>query len=234
VSLFQPSRTRGPALATAGLSLLLGLLLAVVSGCGGSEVDPGTGALGSTVDPTPTAAASTPTATKTTKKPRPTKAATTADQGGDGDAEGDNEPASKGGGVCRFVGAEEVGAVLDVAVTGAAVPGVTGCKFDQGGNRGMSVTIIDKSASQAGGMSGAKAEATSAVEGTPKDLSGIGSAAFVVTGTTFGGPDVNAGGAVKLGNRIISVFLVQRKHLAEAKVRALEVDLLKLVAREGS
>lgn len=229
MSPFKPSRALRPALAAAALSLLL----AVLSGCGGSEVDPGTGALGSTVDPTPTTAAGTPTSTPT-KKPKPTRAATTADQGGDGDAEGDDEPASKGGGICRFIGAEEVGAVLDVAVTGAAVPGVTGCKFDQGGNRGMSVTIIDKSASQAGGMDGAKAEATSAVEGTPKDLSGIGSAAFVVTGTTFGGPDVNAGGAVKLGNRIISVFLVQRRHLAEAKVRALEVDLLKMVAREGS
>jgi hypothetical protein len=226
VSLIKPSRALGP--------VLLVLALAVLSGCGGSEVDPGTGALGSTIDPTPTTAASKPPHAPSTKKPKPTRAATTADQGGDGDAEGDDEPASKGGGICRFVGAEEVGSVLDVAVTGAAVPGVTGCKFDQGGNRGMSVTIIDKSVSQAGGMAGAKTEATSAVEGTPKDLSGIGSAAFVVTGTTFGGPDVNAGGAVKLRNRIITVFLVQRKHLAEAKVRALEVNLLELVAREGA
>lgn len=232
MSPFQPSRNPVRALLAVVLCVLAGLL----AGCGGSDVDPGTGALGSTVDPTPTTPATTPTATKQpTKKPKPTTSATTAEPaGGDGDAEGDDEPASKGGGICRYVGAEEVGAVLHTAVQGAAVPGVTGCKFDQGGNRGMSVTIIDKSARQAGGMSGAKTEATSAVEGTPKDLSGIGGGAFVVTGTTFGGPDVNAAGAVRLGNRIISVFLVQRSNLGEAKVRALEVDLLRLVATEAS
>ena len=82
-------------------------------------------------------------------------------------------------------------------------------------------------------MDGAKSEATSAVEGTPQDLSGIGAAAFVVTGGMFGGPDVNAAGAVRLGNRIISVFLVQRSRLAESKVRRLEVDLLKLVVTES-
>lgn len=232
MSRIEPSRNPVGAL----LAVVLCALVGVLAGCGGSEVDPGTGALGSTVEPTPTAPASTPTATrKPTTRPKPTRSATTAEPaGGDGDAEGDNEPASKGGGICRYVGAEEVGAVLHTAVQGAAVPGVTGCKFDQGGNRGMSVTLIDKPAARAGGMSGAKTEATSAVEGTPQDLSGIGSGAFVVTGTTFGGPDVNAAGAVRIGNRIISVFLVQRSHLAEAKVRALEVDLLRLVAKEGS
>ncbi|HET6166777.1 MAG TPA: hypothetical protein VFE07_08115 [Marmoricola sp.] len=228
MSLLKPSRFLRPALAAAVLSLLAGVL----AGCGGSSAGPDEGALGSTANPTPTTPATTPTRA-VTRKPRPTKAVTTADQGGDGDAEGDNEPASKGGGICRFVGAEEVGGVLGTAVQGAAVPDVTGCKFDSAGHS-LSVTIIDKSAAQAGGMDGAKSEATSAVEGDPQDLSGIGSGAFVVTGTMFGGPDVNAAGAVKLGNRIISVFLVQTRHLGAAKVRSLEVDLLKLVAREGS
>ena len=228
MSLLKPSRVLVPALLAAALGVL--------AGCGGSDVDPGSGALGSTVDPTATTPA-TPTTAPTTKttgaKPKPTKAATDADQGGDGDAEGDDEPASKGGGICKFVGAEEVSAVLGTAVQGAAVPDVTGCKFDSAGHS-LSVTIIDKSATQAGGMAGAKAEATSAVEGDPQDLSGIGSGAFVVTGTMFGGPDVNAAGAVKLGNRIISVFLVQTKHLGPAKVRTLEVNLLELVVKEGS
>jgi hypothetical protein len=225
VSLLKPSRVLVPALLTVALTAL--------TGCGGSDVDPGEGALGSTVNPTPTTTAATPTTTATTAKPKPTKAGTTADEGGDGDAEGDNEPATKGGGICKFVGAEEVGAVLDTAVQGAAVPDVTGCKFDSAGHS-LSVTIIDKSAVTAGGMDGAKSEATSAVEGDPQDLSGIGSAAFVVTGTMFGGPDVNAAGAVRLGSRIISVFLVQTKHLGAARMRTLEVSLLKLVAQEGS
>lgn len=226
MSPLKPSRVLVPA--------LLAVALCGLAGCGGSSVDPDQGALGSTVDPDPTTPATTPTTKATTAKPKPTKAATTADQGGDGDAEGDDEPASKGGGICRFVGAEEVGAVLGTALKGAAVPDVTGCKFDQPGSRGMSVTILDKSAAQEGGMDGAKSEVTSAIEGNPQDLSGIGSAAFVVTGTMFGGPDTNAGGAVKLGNRIITVFFVQRSHLAVGKVRTLEVNLLKLVAKEGS
>jgi hypothetical protein len=83
-------------------------------------------------------------------------------------------------------------------------------------------------------MAGAKSEANSAVEGTPKDLSGIGSAAFVITGAMFGGPDVNAAGAVQLGNRIVTVYLVQHSGLAASRVRSLEVDLLELVVTETS
>jgi hypothetical protein len=215
------------------VGLALTGLLSTLAACGGSSVDPGEGALGSTADPTPTTTAPTPTQTPT-HKPKPSKAATTAsEEGGDGDAEGDGSPAVAGGGICRYVGAEEVGAVLGVAVAGSAVSGQTGCKFDQSGNHGMSVTLLDKSAAQAGGIEGAKTEANSAVEGTPQNLSGIGSAAFVVTGSMFGGPDVNAAGAVKIGSRIISVFLVQRSGLAESKVRTFEVNLLKLVAKEA-
>lgn len=216
------------------VGLALTGVLSTLAACGGSSVDPGDGALGSTVDPSPTSAAPTPTQAPT-RKPKPSKAPTTAaaDDGGDGDAEGDGSPAVAGGGICRYVGAEEVGAVLGVAVSGSAVTGQTGCKFDQPGKTGMSVTVLDKSAAQAGGMDGAKTEANSAVEGTPRDLSGIGSGAFVVTGSMFGGPDFNAAGAVRIGNRIISVYLVQRSGLAESKVRTLEVNLLKLVAKEA-
>lgn len=215
------------------VGLALTGVLSTLAACGGSSVDPGNGALGSTVDPSPTSAAPTPTQAPT-RKPKPSSAATTtADAGGDGDAEGDGSPAVAGGGICRYVGAEEVGTVLGVAVSGSAVSGQTGCKFDQPGKSGMSVTVLDKSAAQAGGMDGAKTEANSAVEGTPRDLTGIGSAAFVVTGSMFGGPDFNAAGAVRIGNRIISVYLVQRSGLAETKVRTLEVNLLKLVAKEA-
>jgi hypothetical protein len=212
-------------------------VVSLVAGCGASEGDPDAGDLGASVEPTPTAAATTPATTHTptpTPRPTPSASATTADQlGGDGDAEGDNEPASKGGGICRYVGAEEVAAVLGTAVVGSAVPGETGCTFEQGGNQGLSVTMLDKSVAAAGGMDGAKSEANSAVEGTPKDLSGIGSAAFVITGSMFGGPDVNGAGAVRVGDRIVSVYLTQHSQLPESKVRALEVGLLKLVAQEA-
>lgn len=216
------------------LVCLLGFILGTTAACGGSEVEPGTGALGSTVDPTPTTPSTpVPSPVSTTSAPTPTPTPPADDDGGDGDAEGDDAPATAGGGVCGDLGADEIGAVLGVTVKGAGIPG-GGCRFDQGGKQGSSVTILDKSKAEAGGIAGAKTEATSAVEGEPQDLPGIGSAAFVVTGTMFGGSDVQAAGAVQVGNRIISVFLVQRSAIPAAKVRAFEVDLLKLVAREAS
>jgi hypothetical protein len=176
---------------------------------------------------TPTTSTPTPTHTRT-PKPSPSAA------GGDGDSQGHAAPSTAGGGVCGHLGADQVGAILGVTVTGSAVSGETGCTFKQAGTRGMAVTVLDKSTSAAGGMAGAKNEANSAVEGEPQDVPGIGSAAFVVTGSMFGGPDVNAAGATQVGGRIRSVYLVQHAGLAEPEVRGLETDLLRLVARAGS
>jgi len=212
----------------------------LTSACGGSAVDQDQGALGSTVDPTPTTPpVDTPTPSPTTSTltagPTPTrataKASPSAASGGDGGADGKAGSSTAGGGVCARISASQVGAILGVPVTGSAVPGVTGCKFDQGGKRGTTVTVIDKTTAQAGGMAGAKDEANSAVEGTPEDLTGIGSAAFVVTGGMFGGPDVNGAGAVQVGSRIVSVYLTEHSGLDAAKVRDLEISLLRLVAK---
>jgi hypothetical protein len=221
----------------ASVAALAGALW-LTAGCGGQQADPADGAAAPTPDPTPTSLTPTPTPTATTSAPAPTptrtpKASPSAD-GGDGDAQGDTAPSTAGGGVCSHLGAGQVGAILGVTVTGAAVPGETGCTFKQGGKRGLSVTVLDKTTAAAGGMEGAKTEANSAVEGDPQDVPGIGSAAFVVTGSMFGGPDVNAAGAVQVGGRIISVYLVQRTGLAESKVRGLELELLKLVATARS
>lgn len=215
---------------TLALVCVLGLVLGTATGCGGSDDDTGSGALGSTVDPSPTTPATSAPLATTTPTPTPTP---TSDEGDDGDVDGDDAPTSTGGGVCDELGPDEVGAVLGVRMTGSGVP-AGGCRFDQGGKRGSSVTVLEKSTSEAGGIAGAKTEAISAVEGEPEDLAGIGSAAFVVTGTMFGGTDVQAAGAVRVGNRIISVFLVQRSAIPAAKVRAFEVELLELVAREAS
>jgi hypothetical protein len=199
------------------------------AGCGGGtgrpEPDAAT-ALDTTPTTAPTSATPTPATTSTaTRTPKPSS------DGGDGDADEGTAPSTAGGGVCSHLGAEQVGAILGTVVRGAAVPGETGCTFDQGGKRGTSVTVLDRSNAQAGGMDGAKNEATSAVEGEPQDVPGIGAAAFVVTGSMFGGPDVQGAGAVQVGTRIISVLLEQHSGLAGDKVRALEVELLKLVAR---
>ena len=210
----------------------------LTSACGGGSAGEGQGALGSTVDPSPTTSAldtPRPSPTTTTLTPAPTATvratAKASSSGGDGGAGGKTAASTAGGGVCGRISASQVGAILGVPVTGTAVPGVTGCKFDQGGKRGTSVTVIDKTTAQAGGMAGAKDEANSAVEGTPEDLGGIGSAAFVVTGGMFGGPDVNGAGATQVGSRIVSVYLTQRSGLDAARVRDLEVSLLRLVAK---
>jgi hypothetical protein len=209
--------------------------LAVSGACGSAEKPAPDTAAATRTSPSTTAASPTPVvtpaATRTpTPKPKPKPSATPA-AGGDGGADGNAAPSTAGGGVCSHLGADQVGEVLGVAVRGTAVPGETGCKFDQGGKRGSSVTVLDRSTAKAGGMDGAKAEATSAVEGDPQDVAGIGSAAFVVTGSMFGGPDINGAGAVQVGGRIISVYLEQHSGLAADKVRALVVELLKLVAR---
>jgi len=214
------------------------LALGGTAGCGGSTRVPEPDAA-TTLDTTPTAAATTATPTPAptstaTRTPKPRATPKPSSGGGDGDADEGSAPSTAGGGVCSHLGAEQVGAVLGVAVRGAAVPGETGCTFEQGGKRGTSVTVLDKSTAQAGGMDGARTEATSAVEGEPQDVPGIGAAAFVVTGSMFGGPDVQGAGAVQVGTRIISVYLEQHSGLAGTKVRTLEVELLKLVARSAA
>ena len=234
--------TVGPVSRTSPSRLLPAAVLAVtlaggLAGCGDRSADPGTGALGPSTDPTP--ADPTPSATAASSStpsaaPSRTPSTTPSQDGGDGDAGEHTGPSTAGGGVCSHLSAAQVGAVLGVTVRGSAVPGQTGCAFDQGGKRGTTVTVLDKSVAQAGGMDGAKNEANSAVEGEPQDVPGVGSAAFVVTGSMFGGPDVNGAGAVQVGGRILSVYLVQRSGLAEAKVRSLEVDLLELVAKARS
>jgi hypothetical protein len=204
---------------------------AASGGTTGSGSEPDTAA---TLDTTPTTATTTtpaPTSTPTsaaTKTPKPRPSPTPSS--GDGDADEGTAPSTAGGGVCRHLSAEQVGAILGTPVRGAAVSGETGCTFEQGGKRGTSVTVLDRSTARAGGMDGAKNEATSAVEGEPQDVPGIGAAAFVVTGSMFGEPDVQGAGAVQVGARIISVFLEQRSGIAAAKVRNLEIDLLRLVA----
>jgi hypothetical protein len=210
--------------------------LGVAAACGGSTGGPEP-ERAATLDTTPATATSatpartpTPTATRT-PKPRPTP---TSSSGGNGDADESAAPSTAGGGVCSHLGAERVGAVVGAAVRGTAVSGETGCTFAQGGKRGTSVTVLDRSTAQVGGMAGAKDEATSTVEGEPQDVAGIGAAAFVVTGSMFGEPDVQGAGAVQVGTRIVSVFLEQHHGMGAAKVRALETELLRLVARQAS
>lgn len=218
-------RIAGPFLASA-------LVASALAGCGG-----GSGEDRPAVEETPATDLGTPTVTATptptvplTPQPKPTRKPTQTE--GDGDADEVDEPAAAGGGVCTELGEEEVGAALGGVVTGAALPG-GGCAFTQRKPQPPAANVIDVPyADMAGGMDGAKENATSTVEGTPQDLAGIGEAAFVVTGTSFGGDQVQGAGAVRVGDRLVSVNLAQSAGLKPAKVRALVVRLLRLAVDE--
>jgi len=178
----------------------------------------------------------TPTAdgTPTTSSPRPAASPTPTQTEGDGDSEGDDTPATAGGGICSDLSAGDVGSILGGTAKGAALPG-GGCGFTRSSSKAPAATFVEKSLAQTpGGMDGAKNEATSSVEGEPQDLSGIGDAAFVVTGTAFGEPAVQGAGAVKIGNRIINVNLTQSSGMTAASVKAMVVKLLKLAAAQAA
>ena len=153
---------------------------------------------------------------------------------GDGDSEDDDTPATAGGGICSDLEAGDVGEILGGTAKGAALPG-GGCGFTLTAAKGPSSTFVEKSVAKTpGGMAGAKNEATSSVEGTPQDLSGIGDAAFVVTGTAFGEPAIQGAGAVRVGSRIISVNLTQNTAMSAPAVKSMVVKLLKLAAAQAS
>lgn len=208
------------------------LCSALLAGCGGTDEPTAE----ETVDPTPTSTAPSPTPTPTPKPsrtPKPTPTATpTSDQIGDGDDVDDDRPATAGGGVCGELDAVDVSARVMVELTGAALGGGPGCQFTAADKRSLVVTVIDRSSKQAGGMAGAKNEATSTVEGEPQDVAGAGSAAFVVTGTVFGGAEIQGAGAVQVGDRIVSVTFTQHQELGRAVVKSRVYALLQLIADE--
>lgn len=202
--------------------------LGLAAGCGGN--DPAAAPEPSeTPTVTPTTAPPTPTPSLTsTPTPTPTPDEEPDDQVGDGDADASTGPATAGGGICSELSADEVGAVLGGTVKGKALGDVPGCTFTMASARAYAATFTP-----AKSMAGAREEATSAVEGTPQTVAGIGTEAFVVTGTMFGGPDVQAAGAVRLGSRVISVTLNQEQGIAGAQVRDRLVALLRLVVSES-
>lgn len=210
----------------------LALAGSLATGCGKDEPDAAPTDAGSTpvagITPSaaPTPSASPIPSAKPSKSPRPTE--------GNGDGEGDDEPAAAGGGICLNLSEAEIGTVLGGEVTGSAIPG-GGCSFNQRNPSPPAATFTDVAfAEMVDGMDGAKENAISAVEGDPQDVPGIGDQAFVVTGTSFGGTDLQGAGAVRIGDRLISVNLAQSAGLPRAKVRSLVLGLLRLaVSRAG-
>jgi hypothetical protein len=179
--------------------------------------------------------APTPSAT-TTSTVNPTGAAAgpvttpTGDQKGDGDAAGNQGPATAGGGVCAHLAASAVARVVDAQVSGSALGGPPGCEFKTSNGTTADVTVTDMTVAAAHGMAGARNDATSGVEGTPTDVGGIGDAAFVVTGTMFGEPAIAGAGAVQIHGRILAVSYSQDGGRSAPEVKATMIDLLRLVA----
>ncbi|MCX6397738.1 MAG: hypothetical protein NTV23_14730 [Propionibacteriales bacterium] len=226
---YRPLRQR---LAAPVLALALGA--AALTGCAGeTATEPQVSSTPSPGDLPITAAPTTPWATPRTAVPTPTRTPSRPAEGS-GDGEGDDEPAAAGGGICVDLAEAEVAGVLGGSVTGAAIPG-GGCAFTQARPRPPAANFIEVPfAEMAGGMSGAKENAISAVEGDPEDVSAIGDEAFVVTGTSFGGTQLQGAGAVRVGDRLISVNLAQSTGLSRERVRTLVLGLLRLaVAQTG-
>jgi hypothetical protein len=181
--------------------------------------------------PTPTP---TPTSTPSPTRPTaPTATPTPDDQQGNGDADGDAQPATAGGGICGDLEATGVGRAIGSKVTGSAIPG-GGCQFTGSTPKATAVTVVDRKYVPSKGMAAAKEEATSGVEGTPEDLTGLGLAAFVVTGTMFGGNSVQGAGAVRVGPRLVNLTVNQDTGKSAAEVRAMTVSVLRLLADQLS
>ncbi|MFL6159019.1 MAG: hypothetical protein ACJ72D_23270 [Marmoricola sp.] len=224
-----PAATLRRALAATASAALLATTLA---GCG---KDASTPPAADDVTPTasvPVTPSTTPVPSPTrTTTPKPTRTPTAAS--GNGGEGGEDAPATAGGGICRDLSASAVGKVLGGTVTGAALPG-TGCGFNQKNAKAPAATFVTTPYDQAAGMASAKDGATSSVEGDPEDLTGIGDAAFVVTGTAFGGDDIQAAGAVRIGSFVVNVALDQQSGLSRAKVRAMLVGLLRLAFSQAA
>lgn len=207
------------------MALLPALLLGGCSTNAPTARDTPVAPLPTTISPT-----ATPTLTPTpspSRTPKPTQTPT-SDQVGNGDSTSRTAPATAGGGICAKLSAADVGGVLGAKVTGSAMSGTTGCTFAQTDRKAPAVAITDAPFTS---MAAAKNDATSAVEGNPEDVPGIGQGAFVVTGTMFGGSDIQAAGAVRLGRRLIGVTVTQQQGLSAAKVRDLVIHTLELAVR---
>lgn len=229
-----PGRQR-PAVVT---GWVVAAALGAVAGCG---TTPTAGPLATgTPSPTSTALATTtpilPGSTPTSAAPADDEATgqpSGDDQQGNGDADQTPGEIDAVGGFCRQIGIEGMGRILGVPVSGQAIAGVQGCRFVTTDDRSVEVTLIQTKYRPADGMAVARNEATSTVEGTPVNLDDVGLAAFVVTGTVFGGDQTQGAGAVHVGNALVTVALNQQSDLSASLVRRSVVAVLRGIADAG-
>jgi hypothetical protein len=125
-----------------------------------------------------------------------------------------------------------VGQVLGVEVERVVAEG--GCRFASPDNpETASLGISQGELAAIGGIDGAKAGVTTVVEGEAEDLTGVGDAAFVVVGPTFGGTTPTGGGAVALGSSFVQITVIPGPGATEDGVRTTTVDALTLIAEQA-
>ncbi len=221
-----------PLVRAAALTAAAVLLL---SGCG-SDDEPRTAATTPPMATTGQAGTSTPTPTLTptqappssrpatpTKRATPTRTATS--RGGGEDTGTGGVTKAPTGTVCARVKDRDVATVLGSPVTRSSFSG--GCAFEQSDSDAPIATLEQTRFTS---MKAAREDVTSAVEGNPEPVP-VGEEAFVVTGTMFGGSEIQGGGAVRLGSQLVKVTVEQHQGLGRARVRQLVLDLLRLSAR---
>lgn len=135
--------------------------------------------------------------------------------------------------VCTVLDAEQVGRILEAPVE--RVTGNHGCRFASPDDPdASSLGISQDELAALGGIDGSKAGISSVVEGDVEDVPGVGDAAFVVIGPTFGGTTPTGGGGVALGSSLVQITVIPGPDATVADVRATTVDVLTLIAEQAA
>jgi hypothetical protein len=133
---------------------------------------------------------------------------------------------------CEVLDPAAVGQVLGVEVERVVAEG--GCRFASPDNpETASLGISQSELAAIGGIDGAKAGIGTVVEGEVEDLPGVGDAAFVVVGPTFGGATPTGGGAVALGSSLVQITVIPGPGATEDDVRTTTVGALTLIAEQA-
>ncbi len=100
-----------------------------------------------------------------------------------------------------------------------------GCRFASPDDPdAASLGISQDELAALGGIDGSKAGISSVVEGDVEDVPGVGDAAFVVIGPTFGGSTLTGGGGVALGSSLVQITVIPGPDATDDDVRRATVE----------
>ena len=146
-----------------------------------------------------------------------------------GPTEREKQPARD---VCKVLDADEVGKILGAPVQ--RVLADQGCRFASPDDPdAASLGISQDDLTALGGIEGSKAGIASVVEGDVEDVPGVGDAAFVVIGATFGGSTPTGGGGLALGSSLVQITVIPSPEATRKDLRATTVNVLTLIAEKA-